>query len=298
MKRNILKAVLFTLLASLAAASSASAHRLWINVFESHAHQPPHAMVSLGWGHALPMDDILVSQTTQLELESFCMVNPSMEETEIPLPQYESREAEKTTGDMEMFAADMAARKIALKENCSQGVYQFAAVSKTAFLTSYIDKKGRQRIKLQPKDEIEDIEKVLMSFKYNAFAKSCLTVGPWKQPEPLGHGLEIVPLTDLSGLHPGDLVEVGVSFYGEPLSATSQSMDYIVAYSSGFGQSEDFFLGAYLADGKARFRVQNSGQWIVAIYHKEDVTPDGPLKDLQGKVDQVYHSASLTFTVQ
>jgi uncharacterized GH25 family protein len=221
-----------------------------------------------------------------------------MEKTEIPIPPFKNHPPEKTTGDMEMFEADMAARKIVLKEDCSQGVYQFSAVSKTAFCTSYIDKKGRERLQLKPKDEVEDVERVLMSFKYNAFAKSYLTVGPWKQPEPLCHGLEIVPLTDLSNLHPGDRVEVNVTFYGKPLSATSQSMDYIVAYGSGFGQSEGYFLAAYLMDGKARFRIHNSGQWIIGIYHKDDVTPDGPLKALVGKADQVYHSASLTFNVQ
>jgi uncharacterized GH25 family protein len=226
------------------------------------------------------------------------MLNPSMEETEFSLPPFTNNPPEKTTGDMETFDADMAARKIVLKDNCSRGVYQFGAVSKTAFCTSYIDRKGKQRLQLKPKDEIDDIEKVLMSFKYNAFAKSYLTVGSWKQPEPLDHGLEIVPLTDLSNLHPGDRVEVNVTFYGKPLSATSQSMDYIVAYGSGFGQNDGYFLGAYLMDGKACFRVQNSGQWIVGIYHKDDVTPDGPLKDLVGKADQVYHSASLTFNVQ
>jgi len=282
---------------SMAAVCPAQAHRLWINVFESHAHKPPHAFVSLGWGHSLPMDDILVSQTTRLEMERFTMFNPAMEETKIMLPEFKDNAPEKNTGDMQMFKADMAARKIALKKECSQGVYQFSAVSKTAFCTSYIDKKGRQRLRLKPKDEIKDIETVLMSFKYNAFAKSYLTVGPWHPPAPLGHGLEIVPVTDLSNLHSGDMVEVEVFFYGKPLSATSRSMDYIVAYSSGFGQGQGFFIGAYLMDGKGRFRVQNPGQWIIGIYHKGDVTPDGPLKDWQGKVDQVYHSASLTFHV-
>lgn len=293
-----MRTTIFTVLISLVIVSSASAHRLWINVFESHAHNSSHAMVSLGWGHSLPMDDILTSTISRVEMESFIMLNPSMEKTEIAVPPFKLSEPAKTTKDMEMFAADMAMRKIALKENCRQGVYQFSAISKPNFYTFYIDKKGRQRLQLKPMDAIEDIEKVKHSIKYQAFAKACLTVGPWKQPEPLGHGLEIVPRTDLGNLHVGDEVEVDVLFYGKPLSATAKSMDYIAAYSSGFGQSDNFFIGAYLMNGKARFRVQSSGQWIIGIYHKDDVTADGPLKELVGKAWQIYHSATLTFNVK
>ena len=55
----------------------------------------------------------------------------------------------------------------------------------------------------------------------NSFAKSFMTVGEWKDPKPLGQGLEFIPRTDLSDLHAGDLVEVDVLFYGEPLNVTA-----------------------------------------------------------------------------
>ena len=44
-------------IALLLTASMAHAHSVWINAFESHAHGGHNAMISLGWGHALPMDD-------------------------------------------------------------------------------------------------------------------------------------------------------------------------------------------------------------------------------------------------
>ena len=87
-------------------------------------------------------------------------------------------------------------------------------------------------------------------------------------------------------------------FYGKPLTATAKSIEYITAHSAGFGQSDGFALFSYIMDGKAQFRVQNAGQWMISVNHKDDVTPDGPLKDLMGKADQVYHAASLTFTVK
>jgi len=128
-------------------------------------------------------------------------------------------------------------------------------------------------------------------------AKSYLTAGAWTNPAPLGHGLEIIPRTDLSNLRVGDLVEVDVLFYGQPLTVSAKSMEFITAHTQSFGQSDGFTLFSYLMDGKAQFRVQSSGQWMINVNHKDDVTADGPMKELVGKADQVYHGASLTFTV-
>ena len=133
------------------------------------------------------------------------------------------------------------------------------------------------------------------SGKYQAFAKSCLTMGPWTPPEPVGHGLEIIPMTDLSGVRAGDLVKFEVRFNGQPLSA---GIEYITAYSPSFGLSDQFALFSYLMEGKAQFRVQSAGQWVVNVYHNENVTPDGPLKDLYAKTNSLNYGATLTFMVK
>ena len=143
MKKKSLSVIAGLLL--IAFSSSAQAHSVWINSFESHAHQPSHTMVSLGWGHALPMDDILTSPN------------------------------------------------------------------------------GRVAI---------------------------------------------------------------------------ARIEYITAHSSSFGQSDNFSLFSYLMKGKAQFRVQSSGQWMISVSHEGDVTKDGELKDLYGKTDIVYHGATLTFNVK
>jgi uncharacterized GH25 family protein len=286
------------LLALLFSASMAQAHSVWINAFESHVHHPPHTMVSLGWGHALPMDDILTSPNGRIAIERFELHDPDLKKTDLIKPAFKLSEPELETSDFDLFAADLGTQKIAMKKNSAAGVYQLSAVSKPGFFTQYIDKTGRKRMKMAPKNEVDDIRKLLMAVKYQAFAKAYLTVGKWINPEPLGHGLEIIPRTDLSDLHVGDLVEVDVLFYGNPLTATARSIEYITAHSSSFGQSDGFYLMSYIMEGKAQFRVQSSGQWMIGVNHKDDVTAEGPLKDLYGKVDQVYHSASLTFTVK
>jgi len=292
------KISVFLIVALFSMVSLAQAHSVWINSFESHAHKPPHTMVSLGWGHALPMDDILNSPNGRIAIERFELLDPDLKKTDLLKPEFKLSKPDLSTDNFDLFTADLATQKVALKKDSAKGVYQFSAVSKPTFYTQYIDKKGKTRLKLKPKNEAKDIKKVLMAVKYQAFAKSYLTVGKWTNPKALGHGLEIIPRTDLSNLHVGDLVEVDVFFYDKPLSATAKSMEYITAQSSSFGQSDGFSLFSYIMKGKAQFRVQSSGQWMITVNHKEDVTEDGNLKDLYGKTDQVYHGASLTFTVK
>jgi uncharacterized GH25 family protein len=137
-----------------------------------------------------------------------------------------------------------------------------------------------------------------MAAMFQIFAKSYITLGKWSSPKPLGHTLEIVPLTDMSNLRVGDLVEVEVRFLGKPLNTTFQTPVYIVASGANFGQEEMYSLHSYLVQDKARFRVQSKGQWIINIVHQQAVTNNGPLKDIHGKADQVYYGASLTFNVR
>lgn len=295
---TMIKKSLLLMLALFGLVSSVQAHSLWVNVFESHAHQPPHAMVSLGWGHVLPMDDIFDSPGGRIALEDFALFDPALRKTDLIRPRTAVGEAHHSGDNFDLYAGDMALQKVALKTASAAGLYQFSAVSRPTFVTQYVDTQGRPRMQMKPRSEIQDIGKILMSVKFQAFAKSFLTVGEWVHPKPLGHGLEIIPRTDLSNLRVGDLVEVEVLFYGQPLTATAKSIEYITAHGSGFGQSDGFALFSYIMNGKAQFRVQSAGQWMVSVNHKDDVTKDGPLKDLFGQADQVYHSASLTFTVK
>ena len=89
---------------------------------------------------------------------------------------------------------------MAFKKDTKPGVYQFALASRPNFYTQYIDKKGKERMLLKPRNEIKDIARVLMSVKFEAFAKSYATVGKWTNPKPLGQALEIIPRTDLSNV--------------------------------------------------------------------------------------------------
>ena len=275
-----------------------NAHSLWVNSFESFTHKPAHIIVGLGWGHSMPMDDILNSPNGRVIVEEFKIISPNGEIINLDIPSSEPQEANKKAKNFDIFSADMGLQKIALKENSQKGVYKIEAKSKPTFYTEYIDTKGNKRLKLTTMDKLDDIQKILMSVKYEAFAKSYLTIDKWEEQKTTNKGLEIIPKTDLSNVKVGDLVEFEVLFEGKPLNVSPSSIDFISADSNTFGQNDSFSLMSYIVNGKAQFRVQSAGQWRVSCEHKDTVTKDGNLKDLFGKVEQVFNTSSLTFNVK
>lgn len=278
--------------------SSLSAHSLWINSFESFTHKPGHIAVGLGWGHMIPVDDILNAPNGKVIVDKFTITSPDDKIAKLRIPSSKEQNPTSKTLNFNIYEADLGFQKIELKKESKKGVYKIEARSKPTFYTQYIDTKDRTRLKLTTMDKIKDIKKVLMSVKYQAFAKAYLTLEKWEEQKATNQGLEIIPLTDLSNVNVGDLVEFDILFYGKPLHTSAKDMDYITAKSNTFGQNDGFSLMSYIKEGQAQFRIQTSGQWIVNCYHKEDVTKDGKLKELYGKVNSIFHSASLTFNVK
>jgi len=296
--KSIKKAVLSTIAIGTIGVSSLSAHSLWINAFESFSHAPGHTTVGLGWGHSLPIDDILNSANGKVIVENFEIISPNGKVTKLKIPSSEEEKAQEENDNFDVYNADVALQKVALKKDSQKGVYKIKAKSKSTFYTQYIDSKDRTRLKLTTMDKIKDIKKVLMSVKYEAFATSYLTLGKWEEQQATNKGLEIIPKSDLSNVKVGDLVEFEVLFYGKPLNVSAKSMDYITAMSNTFGQNDGFSLMSYIKEGKAQFRVQSAGQWMVSCNHKDTVSKDGNLKNLSGKVNYVFNGSSLTFNVK
>lgn len=292
---NILKKI--TLITVLGA-SNLSAHSLWVNSFESFAHKPGHTTVSIGWGHTMPIDDMPNSVNGKVNVENFTITTPNGKTTNLKLPNAKIEEAKIKTDEFDVYTNDLALQKIALKKDSPKGVYTIKANSKAAFYTQYIDKNNKKRLKFKSKDKLKNVKKVIWSVQHQTFAKSYLTLGKWSERKALGDSLEIIPKTDLSKVKVGDFIEIEVLFFGKPLNMSPNSMEFITAYSNTFGQNKGFSLFSAIKNGKAGFIVQTPGQWIINCHHKEEVTKDGKLKDFYGKVNQVFHSASLTFNVK
>jgi len=286
------------LLSSIIGASSLFAHSLWINSFESSAHGVGHSMVSLGWGHVLPMGDKLNSVKGRVKVDSFNFYDPSLNKFELYTPTYKPAKTTIENKNFDVYKADLATQKIDLKKESQKGVYQLEAKSIPTFYTIYLDEKNRKRTKLKSKDKIKNLKKSLVSIKYQGFAKSYLTIDKWEKPQPLGHDLEITPLTDLSDLRVGDLVEFYFTFKGKPISHGPKGIKYATFWSNTYGQSDGFNLMSKIKKGKAQIRIPTSGQWIVNVYDMQKVTKDGVLKELYGKTDTLMNGASITFNVK
>lgn len=296
MKKKSLSVIVGLLLIGFS--SPAIAHTLWINLYESFAHPPGHAMVSLGWGHAVPMDDLLVSEAGSVQLATFDLIDPELNRTALPMPVLKMEDVIKTSSGMTAQCGDLGIRKLGLTDKIEPGTYQIAVTSKDNYFTMYLDKKGKQKMVTKPLNEVKGAHKILTSIKYKSFAKAFLTVKNWTDPKPLGFDLEIMPMTDLSSVHVGDLVPFQISFMGKPFSCGPDGIEYITATSYSFGGPDGFFLSAYIMNGKAQFRMPAAGQWVVNIYVKQDVTPESNLKNLVGKCTTVYYAGTISFNVK
>lgn len=288
-----------TMLAVIFTVSSLWSHTLWINSFESkHNHGTHHSMVSLGWGHALPYGDQLNSVNGSVGIQNFDLFDPNMKRTKLYSPELKIATPTIEKKSFDIYKADSAMQKIALKKDSQQGVYQLGVATNPTYYTQYIDTKDRMRLKLKPKDEIKDIKKVLISLKYQGYAKSFITLGDWSEPKSLGHDLEIIPLSDLSRVKTGDLVEFNVALKGKPISSKIPDIKFATFWSKNFGQEDKFELMSYLKNGKAQFRVPSSGQWVMQIFDAHHVTKDGKSKDLYGKAEIYAVATSITFDVK
>lgn len=296
MKRMSLSVIV--VLASIIFSTQAMAHTLWINLYESFAHPPGHAMVSLGWGHAVPMDDLLTSKAGSLQLATFDLIDPDLKRTVLPMPILKMEDVIKTSGGMTAQCGDLGIRKLGLTDKTKPGTYQVAVTSKDNFFTVYLDKKGKQKMVTKPLDQVKAAHKVLFSVKYKSFAKAFFAVKKWTSPKPLGHELEIMPFTDLSNLHVGDMAYFDVSFMGNPFSCTNDKIEYMTATSNSFGGPDGFFLAAYIMNGKAQFRMPAAGQWVANVYVRQEVTPESDLKELVGKCTTVYYAGTISFNVK
>jgi len=276
---------------------AAFAHTLWVNVYESFSHKPGHIISSLGWGHVVPMDDVF----EHFDLASYFLVDPEMSQVDFPLPapiKILDGESE-VQKSLRIVGGDTGVHKMSLKDDAKKGTYQVAAVSRDNFYSTYIDMKGRHKWKHTTMDKVHDAKKVIRGMKFTTYAKSFFTIDQWTQPSALGFDLEILPLTDLSRLRAGEMVEFDVKLLGRSLNTVpDRNFEYMTLTSNTFGGPDGFTLATLIFNGKASFRIPTAGQWVANIYTRQAVTPDGPLKALVGKCTNVLYAATVSFNVK
>eukprot|EP00831_Metopus_contortus_P005104 TRINITY_DN11915_c0_g2_i2.p1 TRINITY_DN11915_c0_g2~~TRINITY_DN11915_c0_g2_i2.p1 ORF type:complete len:604 (-),score=66.79 TRINITY_DN11915_c0_g2_i2:58-1842(-) len=291
-------AFLLALAAMMLWAGTASAHMFWVNLTESRSHLPGHVLASLGFGHTLPLDDFLVGAHGAVKIGKYQLVSPDMKMQALGLPDTTNYPSEESPLKVSVTKGDLGLRKVTLSEEMKKGTYQVVAESEPIFFTQYTDKDNKERMAPKSMDRIKDISKVLLSIKYQAYAKTFFSVGEWSPPKPMGYDLEILPLTDLSDVHVGDLVDFMVTFRGKPVNSDGEKIHYLTAMSNTFGGPDGFCLGDMLIDGKATYRMPAAGQWMVNIFYSQEVANNPALADLKDKCGIVHTAASVSFEVK
>ena len=129
-------------------------------------------------------------------------------------------------------------------------------------------------------------------------AKTFFAHQKWTQPKALGHTLEIIPMTDLSAVTAGDLVEFKIIFMNEPFSSLPSQIERITAVSNTYGGPDNFYLAANIYGGKAAIRIPTAGQWVATVYYVQDISQNERLAPLATKCRQVHYVASISFNLK
>lgn len=296
-----MKKMIFSIIALCAMAFGLKAHDFYINLSESMEHKPGSIGVNIGWGHALPFDDFFMGNS----LEKYEIYDPNMKKTEFKFDKaanegIETRiYQEKPSKDFPealIFNGDMLANKVYFTDTSAKGVYQVAAATRNVQFSTWKDEKGREKWGRIYLNEIKGAKEISMSLNFQSFAKAYVSVGEWKKPKPIGHDLEIIPISDLSNLKVGDEVELEVLFMGEPLNEKINDMP--IAIKAHGEQSGAGFIGSYInSNGKTKFRVTSSGRWLAVVNLRKDIN-EKIAPELVGKALQKGYNATATFYVK
>lgn len=295
MKRNTF---IIAALISLAFTTTASAHSLWVQTFESRVHTPNHVMSMLGFGHMLPVDDFLFTEGKPIGVSAYFVESPDGERSDLPLPDTTYVPAKPLMKGMTAQGGDLGLTKIVPGDDASEGTYQVITELKQTFCTIYKNKKGRVQLALKSMDSMEKGTNVLRSICFKANGKSMFTVGKWTAPKPSGFDLEIIPETDLSTARAGDLVVFSVLMNGRPLVSSFMGVERLTAHSPSFGGPDKFCLMSLIHNGKAQLRIPAAGQWMIKVQTERDVDKIPALANLKGKAHSVFYSASLAFNAK
>lgn len=279
-------------------AQPAFAHNFWVLLSESLAHPPGHVTSILGFGHMLPIDDLLTSEAGVIKLASYQLVGPQGDKVDLGLPDATVQPKQPTDLGLSVQAGDLGLRKIGLTGKQKPGTYQVAAQSQPLYFTMYLDKNGKQAMAPKPMDQIKGASRVLSSMKYQSYAKAFFTIKDWSEPQPLGHDLEIMPLSDLSQVRQGDLVRFQITYQGQPVNISVGNIQTMTCESNVFGGPDKFHLASYIVNGQAQFRMPAAGQWVANVYYHLSVPGNPQLKEMQGKCQDIYIAGAVAFTVK
>ncbi len=277
------------------------AHNFYVNITESMAHPPGSIVTNIGWGHSLPMNDFFTGD----KLQTYAIYDPNLKKMDFPFAPKANSGVEKNKGKASkgfpggtMLSGDMYCRNVRFSKDAPQGTYQVAATTNKIQFAMWKDAKGRQKWGRKSLDQIKDAKKILASIQYQSFAKSFVKVGKWTESKPLGHDLELIPLTDLSQVRVGDEVVFKVLLLGKPVQPDKNGLPDLKAYGELYGADGSFGLRGMIFNGIAKIRVTAPGRWLATVNVTKPVNKENGPKELIGKALETGYNASATFFVR
>jgi uncharacterized GH25 family protein len=274
-------------------------HDLFISAKTSMSHPPGHITLMIGYGHAMPMDEFIDGQ----RLTTYALYNPDLKKMELPFNRSANKLVDQGKSENSLpFAGltvqpgDVFAQMIQFADNTPKGTYQAGAAIKTVFFSMWKDDKGKVHKARKALDEIKNAKEIMVSVQYQAFAKTCFTMGHWSAPKPLGYDLEIVPLGDLTSIKIGDIVEFQVLYLGKPIKSPVEDPLILKAYCDTYGNAHSFGLyGVIDTGGKASIKITRPGQWLVSSEYFQSAQKKNMSASLRKKCLKSYRRCTLSF---
>ncbi len=273
----------------------------FVSITESMAHAPGSIVTNIGWGHGLPMHDFFTGD----KLKTYAIYDPDLKKIDFPFDPKANLGVEQDEGKVDkgfpggkMLAGDMYCRNVRFSKDAPQGTYQVAATTNKIQFAVWKDAKGRNKWGRVTLDKIKDAKKIDMCIRYQSFAKSFVKVGKWTEPKPLGHDLELIPLTDLSQVRVGDDVAFKVLLLGKPVQMDKNGLPDLKAYGELYGADGSYGLRGMILNGIAKIRVTAPGRWLATVNVRKPVNKENGPKELIGKALTTGYNASATFFVR
>ncbi len=282
-------------------ADSVLAHNFFVSITESMTYPPGSILTNIGWGHTLPMEDFFQGNT----LQSYSMYDPNLKKMDLPFDPNANNGAEGNMGKeapgfpgAKFLVGDAFCRKLFFQKDAPKGTYQLAAVIKKTQFSVWIDKKGHTKWGRTYLDDIKNPKEIKGSLNFQSFAKAFVKIGEWTEPKPLGHDLELIPLTDLSQVRVGDEVTFKVLLLGKPVQPDKNGLPNLHAYGEFYGENGSYDLRGRISNGIAKIRVTAPGRWLATVNVRKPVNKENGPKELIGKALKTGYNASATFFVR
>ncbi len=240
----------------------AAAHTMWINLAPDHAEQ--QVVTSVAYGDYLPGSELLRTEWGAMRLATYELLSPAGVRADLVPPDVGAARARELPGGARITAGgDTGQRKVSLADG-ARGTYLVLGQSPAFRYVHYRGKDGNDHYSDGPESSIADLSEVLDVSHEVFFLKSAFAAGGWTETAPAKQLFEIVPLTDLHAVRPGDIVRLRVLLRGKPWRA-AHGASLLTAQNQALG--DRWGLASPLASGVAEFRLPTAGLWRFDARH-------------------------------